>query len=473
MGLALTGREIPSYAMMHTQKYLSRNPRVVVMFVSLCLIALTGVPLVPQTLPSSANGEELPQLQLIPDSLIGLSSENGPAYAIVVEKETQTLTLYQFNGTFALKYRFPCSTGEVAGEKLVSGDQKTPEGVYFFTKQFSKKHLAPIYGSGAFVMDYPNFMDQKYERSGNSIWLHGSDKPIKPRDSNGCVVLNNDDLNVLARHIKLNRTPIVVVKKINLVSPPAQLPTKKGIADFLGAWKEALVNGDLDKFIACYSEPHGDPDVIEKAWNHIQTARQRTQVPLNVNFENMSLLKGNSDIVVLFDQVMHLDRRVTPVGTKKLFLEKQDKAWKILQEEYQPLDPRFGGTTPLIAALNDLERLFADRVVLAELVSEWVDAWSSKDIERYRSFYAPDFHGGGLDLETWIRNKKRLNRLYDSIHVSIEGLSIKLEGDKSTLTFLQRYNATGYQAVGMKHLEMKRIGGKWKIRQEYWEKIEE
>ncbi len=473
MGLVRTGREIPSSAMMPTPTYFSKDSRVVVIFVSLCLLALTGITLIPATLPSSAYSEDLPQLQLIPDALIGLSSDNGPAYAIVVEKETQTLTLYQLNGTISLKYRFPCSTGEVAGEKQQSGDRKTPEGVYFFTKQFSKKHLAPIYGNGAFVMDYPNFMDRKHKRSGNSIWLHGSDKPIKSRDSNGCVVLNNDDLDVIARHIRLNHTPIVVVKKLNMVSPPIQLLMEKSLTDFLSNWKMALVNGDLDKFTACYSQPHGDPDVIGKAFDHIQTARQRSQVPLNVNFENMALLRGNSDVVVLFDQVMHLDRRVTPVGTKKLFLEKQDKEWKIVSEGYQPHDPRFVGSTPLIAALNDLERLFADRIVLAELVTEWVDAWTSKDIERYRSLYAPDFQGGGWDLDTWIRNKKRLNRLYDSIQVSIEGLNIKLEGDKSTLTFLQRYNSTGYQAVGMKHLEMKRIGDKWKIHRENWEKINE
>lgn len=472
MGLARAGREGPSSAMIPIPTYSSKSSRTVVILVFLCLLALAGASLIPGNVPLSAYSEDLP-LQLIPDSLIGLNSENGPAYAIVVEKETQTLTLYQFNGTFSLKYRFPCSTGEVVGEKLQSGDRKTPEGVYFFTKQFSERHLAPIYGSGAFVMDYPNFMDRKYKRSGNSIWLHGSDKPIKARDSNGCVVLNNDDLDVLARYIQLNRTPIVVVKKMNLVSPPVQLLTKKSLADFLSKWKEALVNGDLDKFTACYSQPHGDPDVIEQAWNHIQTAQQRSQIPLDVRFENVSMLKGNSDVVILLDQVMHLDRRVTPVGTKKLFLEKQDNAWTILAEEYQPHDPRFVGSTPLIAALNDMERLFADRIVLAELVSEWVAAWGSKDIERYRSFYARDFQGGGWDLDTWIRNKKRLNRLYDSIQISIEGLSIKLEGDKSTLTFLQRYDATGYQAVGMKHLEMKRIGGEWKIHREYWEKISE
>ena len=278
---------------------------------------------------------------------------------------------------------------------------------------------------------------------------------------------------MLAEYIQLNRTPIVVVKKINLVSPAVQLQTKEGLTDFLSSWKNALVKCDLNKFMACYSQPYGDRNVIEKAWDHIQTARRRSKIPLNVSFENLSLLRGNSDIVVLFDQVMRLDGRETPVGTKKLFLEKQGKAWKILQEEYQPHDPRFIGSTPLIAALNDLERLFADRVILADLVSEWVDAWSSKDIERYRSFYAQDFRGGGLDLDTWIRNKEKLNRLYDSIQISIEGLSIKLNGDKAKLTFLQRYKGTGYQAVGMKHLEMRRIKGQWKIHREYWEKIKE
>lgn len=472
MGLALTGREITCCAMMFTPTCSSMCFRVFVMFVSLGLFTLTGVPCLPGALPSSAYSADISQLRLVPEPLIGLSSENGPAYAMVVEKQSQTLTLYEFNGTFSLKYRFPCSTGEVAGEKLVSGDRKTPEGVYFFTKQFSRKHLAPIYGSRAFVMDYPNFMDRKHKRSGNSIWLHGSDKPIKPRDSNGCVAMNNDDLNVLAGYIELNRTPIVVVKKVNFMSVQAQLQTKESLTDFLSNWKNALVKGDLNKFMACYSQPHGDPNVIERAWNHIQTAQQRLEIPLNMRFENMSLLRGNSDIVVLFDQVMHIDGRETPVGTKKLFLEKQGKTWKILQEEYQPHDPRFVGSTPLIAALNDLGRLFADRVVLADLVSEWVDAWSSKDTKRYRSFYAPDFEGGGVDLDTWIRNKERLNRLYDAIQISIEGLSIKLEGDKAHLTFLQRYNASGYQAVGMKHLEMKRIEGQWKIHREYWEKIE-
>jgi murein L,D-transpeptidase YafK len=468
MGLACTEWEIPYYTMMPTTTAPSNGFRSAVILVSMCLLVLTGVPRL-----SSARGEDVPQHPLIPDSLIGLSSDNGPAYAIVVEKETQTLTLYQFNGTFSLKYRFPCSTGEVTGEKLVSGDRKTPEGVYFFTKRFSSKHLAPIYGSGAFVMDYPNFMDRRHKRSGNSIWLHGSDKPIKPRDSNGCVVLNNDDLDVVARHIELNRTPIVVVKKIKMVTPQTQVPMRKSLAHFLDDWKDALLKGDLDTFTACYGRPHGNPDVIKEAWNHIQTAREGSETPLDVQFENVSLLRGNSDVVVLYDLVMHLDRGVTPVGTKKLFLEKQGNAWKILQEQYQPPDQQFVGGTPLIAALNDFKRLFADRVVLAKLVSEWVDAWSSKDIERYRAFYAPDFQGGGLDLDAWIRNKERLNRLYDSIQVTVEDLSIELKGDKSKLTFLQRYNATGYQAVGMKYLEMKRIGGKWKIYREYWEKLNE
>ena len=72
-------------------------------------------------------------------------------------------------------------------------------------------------------MDYPNFSDRKFEREGNNIWLHGSDKPIKPRDSSGCIVMNNDDLEVLSQYIPLNRTPIIVAQKLDMIPATIRL----------------------------------------------------------------------------------------------------------------------------------------------------------------------------------------------------------------------------------------------------------
>jgi murein L,D-transpeptidase YafK len=443
------------------------------LFVSRCLLILAAISLVPEALASSASGRQLPYLRLVPDSLISLSAEPGTAHAIFVEKATQTLTVYEFTDMLFLKHRFPCSTGEVSGKKQQSGDRKTPEGVYFFTKAFAEKELAPIYGSRAFVMDYPNFADRKFKRGGDNIWLHGSDKPIKPRDSNGCIVMNNDDLEVLARYIQLNRTPITVVEKLNLVPPQSQRSGKESLMGFLNVWKWAMVNEDWRRFRACYGKPYGDPDVLRRAWDRMGKARQHAEVPFSMSLRNMTLLGANADVVALFDEVICLGQQVTAMGTKKLFLEKQEGAWKILGEEYQPCDQDHDGDTPLIAAINNMHRLYVDRQALTELVAEWADAWSSKDIGRYRACYASDFQAGGRDLDAWIRDKERLNTRYDSIRVSIEDLKIELKPQQSTATFLQRYYATGYQAVGIKELQLKRIGETWKIHRENWESLPE
>ena len=109
-------------------------------------------------------------------------------------------------------------------------------GVYFFIKKFNKRDLTPIYGTRAFPMDYPNVLDQHAGRSGNAIWLHGTNKPIKPRDSNGCIVLANPHIDALDPYITLNRTPIIVVDTLSYSSVDTLTSTKNAVIQFLLSW---------------------------------------------------------------------------------------------------------------------------------------------------------------------------------------------------------------------------------------------
>ncbi|UCG81832.1 MAG: nuclear transport factor 2 family protein, partial [Desulfobacterales bacterium] len=140
---------------------------------------------------------------------------------------------------------------------------------------------------------------------------------------------------------------------------------------------------------------------------------------------------------------------------------------------FQPDDANHGTNPPLVTAVNHLGRLFTDRKAITDLVAEWADAWSSKDIQRYAACYAPDFQAKGMDLRGWLRYKQSLNSLYDSIQVHIEGLSIEQGPERSTAKFLQRYDSTGHQAVGTKRLVLKRIGEAWRIYRETWHSIRE
>ncbi|MBW2074494.1 MAG: L,D-transpeptidase family protein [Deltaproteobacteria bacterium] len=448
--------------------FASKVPRVIRVLVAQSLLIFT---LFPVAFASGASEQHLLQGQLIPDSLVSLSSDNGPSYAILVEKDTQSVMVYEYEKTFALKHRFVCSTGEVRGNKEKSGDRKTPEGIYFFTKAFNKRELSPIYGNRAFVMDYPNLLDRKLNRGGNNIWLHGTNKPIKSRDSNGCVVMDNDDLEILARYISLNRTPIIINQKLYMVPADSQLADKESLQGFLEVWKTAFVIGDRAKYRACYSEPSADLDTLWEAWDGIRTAWHHAQIPFDMRLRNLTLVRGNPCVVALFDEVVSLDHHVITAGTKKLFLEKNGKTWKILGETYQPSVLDQGADRPLVMALNRLDRLRRDHRAISDLVAEWAEAWSSKDIRRYRACYAEDFWSRGMNLKAWIRYKEGLNKRYDAIRVSIEDLEIQQGPERSTATFLQRYDSSGYESVGIKRLRLKRTGGAWKIYRETWRRV--
>lgn len=424
-------------------------------------------------LASGTSERSLPVDKRSPGPLISLGYEGGAAYAILVDKETQRVLLYEWKETLSLKHQFPCSTGEVAGRKQKSGDRKTPEGIYFFTEVFEKKYLSPIYGSRAFVLDYPNFSDRKSGREGKNIWLHGSDKPIKPRDSNGCIVMNNDDLDVLSQYIRLNRTPIIIAKRLDVVPANRSRKDRESLIRFFHDWKTALAEGDWGRFSACYSEPHGDLDDLREEWKRIRVSRQDRRFPFEVSLRNLTLLRGNPCVVAVFDQVIDLDHQMKTVTTKQLFLEETGKTWKIAGETTRSDDPRYEEEPPLTAAVNHLGRLLTDHRAILGLIAEWADAWSSKDIGRYRACYAPDFHGQGVELEDWIRRKERLNKRYDTIRIGIEDLNIEQGLKQSTATFLLRYDSSGYHAVGTKRLRLKRIGSAWKIDRETWRKVEE
>lgn len=439
--------------------------RPILILVAQCLLVFTLLPL---AYGSGSSQQHIPRIELIPGPLISLSADDGPAYAIVVEKDTQTITVYEYKDAFSLKHRFPCSTGEVRGKKVKSGDRKTPEGVYFFTKAFNKRELNPVYGPRAFVIDYPNLMDRKSSRDGNNIWLHGTSKPIRPRDSNGCVAMNNDDLDTVVQYIHLNRTPIIIQKKLNMVHPESQIADYKSLIEFLEAWKTAFISGDKTRYTACYNEPPKDQDALWGTWDEIRTGWKQSQIPFGMTLKNVSFVRANPHIVALFDQAIYLDRHVKCIGTKKLFLDRDRHTWKIEGEVYQPAESNPEAIRPMVTALAWLDRLQKDYKAIAELIAEWAGAWSCKDITRYRACYAQNFHARGMDLTDWIRYKERLNKRYESIRVSAEDLQIRRRSDRCTATFLQRYHSTGHQSVGTKTLRLKRIGGAWKIYRETW-----
>ncbi|MCF6289929.1 MAG: L,D-transpeptidase family protein [Desulfobacterales bacterium] len=142
--------------------------------------------------------------------LFKVFSVTEPLHLVLVEKKQQRLLVLRHDGTLKLIASFVCATGENPGRKRVSGDSRTPEGIYFITKIF-KDNKITIFGNRALHLDYPNIFDKLAGNNGDGIYLHGTNKKLKPNSTNGCITLANDDLKELVQYMDMMVTPVVVV----------------------------------------------------------------------------------------------------------------------------------------------------------------------------------------------------------------------------------------------------------------------
>ncbi|MFH1058534.1 MAG: L,D-transpeptidase, partial [Pseudomonadota bacterium] len=133
----------------------------------------------------------------------------------LVDKSRQRVMVLRYLGEMTLDYEFPCSTGAQPGNKQAAGDERTPEGIYFTTHRFEDRKIT-IFGDRAIHLNYPNPFDQVDQRQGNGIFIHGTNQRLRPRASNGCVVLQNEDLTILASTIQEQLTPVVVTDHLRL-----------------------------------------------------------------------------------------------------------------------------------------------------------------------------------------------------------------------------------------------------------------
>lgn len=418
---------------------------------------------------------DMEERALIPDVFVSFDTEGKTAYAILVEKSTQQLFAYAYDGSYKQIHRFKSSTGEVSGPKALDGDRKTPEGVFLFTERHEKRDLSPIYGNRAYPTDYPNIVDRLRGRTGDAIWMHGTNRPLKDRDSNGCIVLKNRDIDRLAPYISLNRTPIIIVDTVNYIPQESVETVKPEVVSFLSDWRDAFIMGTYHQYLSFYDAEYL-PDISWwTEWGKIRKTFLSSHLPLTIEMEKTSIARYNGSFVIWFDQIVRSGEKDLFSGTRKLFLRPAEETFKIIGEEYMVLPQgkiADEEKNPILAVSRDLKKIVEGEYEIPDLIDRWLSAWSSKNTQAYGDFYAKTYRSqGGGDLEAWLRYKRRLNRRYASIRVSITDLVVEREEDQVVATFIQNYTSTGYRSVGKKTLIFIREGGGWKIYRETSEEI--
>jgi murein L,D-transpeptidase YafK len=396
--------------------------------------------------------------RLVPASLLKWPEE-GSDYAILVDKSTQQVFVYHRDDLFTPVKIYTTSTGENDGPKTRRNDRKTPEGVYFFTETILKKDLAPIYGSRAFPIDYPNPLDKKEGKNGYGIWFHGTNKPLKPYDSNGCIVLDNPHIDELASYIQLRDTPAIISSKVEMVDPDALVREKMALEEMIEGWRKGWESKEIDRYMSFYGSKFSSGGKNWHQWKKYKARLARKYPQIEVEIDNLRLFKNDGIVLAKFDQ-----RYSTPWfeswGEKRLFLQQNSDEWKIVGEFFQVAKrPRTAPKKDFISASEDI-KIF---------LSSWKKAWEEKDLETYISHYDPQFRSRGMDLDAWKTHRERLNRKYGSLKIDIRDvIVVQISNDTAKVSFKQDYRANGYRDFGLKKILLIKEGQHWKIKKEEW-----
>lgn len=269
----------------------------------------------------------------------------------VAEKSTHTLYLYEnSNGLPKLIKKYQMVTGKKSGNKKFMGDYRTPEGIYYLTEFISHLELAKrygqegeIYGSGAFVSNYPNIIDQREGKTGGGIWLHSTNNETridKGLDSRGCVVVHNDELKDLSQYIELNKTQIIITHDLNMISKETFENNKEIIKKFVESWLDTWRNEDLDKYISHYSKEEfkdGTRGDYEQFRSYKKNVFWNPGNP-KIDMLDLSYFDFGKYALVQFTQ-HYVSDKIDDYGKKVLYLQKDEfYDWKIVSEGWSKID---------------------------------------------------------------------------------------------------------------------------------------
>jgi murein L,D-transpeptidase YafK len=263
-------------------------------------------------------------------------------YMLVCEKDGKTLHLFRYaDGRFGHIKSYPCIVGANGLDKKKAGDLATPMGNYFFLRYIPGKSLPEKYGHGAFVLNYPNFLDRRDRKDGTGIWLHGHTpgKSIGQQElenTSGCIVIANGDLDELTGMLKANGTPIVVVNRLQPAKAVRQRQLSEELNRFMKSWSSAWESANTKKFMAHYAHDFVNGDGM----NYQAFKRQKERVNIGKKFirvkvENPAILlpqdRGGQVAIVRFTQRYRSNNYQN--DSKKLFyLKKGQTGWQIIGE---------------------------------------------------------------------------------------------------------------------------------------------
>jgi len=123
---------------------------------------------------------------------------------------------------------------------------KNPHRDILCYKLLPPSKLDKMFGTGAFPLNYPNFIDKLDGKTGHGIWIHGRNPLEKKQASKGCVVLHNEDIEYL-KTINFLYTPVIITEHLTYTDPINYNAEKSYWLNFLNEFLQSWQNNDINR----------------------------------------------------------------------------------------------------------------------------------------------------------------------------------------------------------------------------------
>jgi ketosteroid isomerase-like protein len=324
------------------------------------------------------------------------------------------------------------------------------------------KHLKnpKLRGEEVFYAINNEVSDQTGGQQEPAIYITGG-RPFSFHSEQGELPGPSDDPTPLAATETPPATPTATPPPTTTVPADPTAFSKEEIETFFWSWIDSWQARDLARYEShygsyfagtSYSHTSGHKSMTRREWMADKAGKFSKAQRIEIGVENANYQTDGDAVILGFTQKFLTQYGKEPYrdeGVKILLIRREDGGLRIMSEKFFPPDVRHTDGTAGDSGLYS---------VITTFVHDWADAWEARDLERYSTFYHPDFQGkkgsGMLGYDAWMEDMAAKFNKAGRITVGMGELDIEETGDRYRVRYKQTYKSSNYSDVGYKTLTL-------------------
>ena len=268
-----------------------------------------------------------------------LYNEGLPAHLVAVDKTRQTFMFFEKKSPLRLKYAYPCTTGQLPGDKQSLNDLRTPEGIYFVEYKIASGLDFKEYGGIAYTLNYPNPVDRLRGKTGHGIWIHSKGFGIEPLSTRGCVAIGLKEIDEVGPQLTPGTAVVLAEKLDETAQPRPDGGTANELRRLMQNWSNAWASRSVKMF------DYYNPDAYSRAMTENFTAFRQNKERLFKSLQFIKIFNRKINVLegpgywVTWSEQLYTASNLSTEGVRRLYWQRgSDQKFRIVGMEWTPRD---------------------------------------------------------------------------------------------------------------------------------------